>query len=107
MPRTRPDGAANRPACDPRERTHVSGRGRSGLMGESRIGLYLLGGLVLVAGLAMLFFQTGLSAWIPGGIAAAGLVLILGLLIMGASDRAPEHHVESSGGGDGDLIIKK
>lgn len=59
-------------------------------MGIARMVFYLLGGLLLIIGLGMLFFATGLDAWIPGSIVVAGLIIILGLLVMGMSDRTPE-----------------
>lgn len=61
-------------------------------MAIARMLLYFLGGLLLIAGIAMLFFETGLAGWIPGSIAVAGLVILVGLLVMGLSDRAPEEH---------------
>ena len=59
-------------------------------MGIARMVFYLLGGLLMIIGLGMLFFATGLDAWIPGSIVVAGLIIILGLLVMGMSDRTPE-----------------
>lgn len=69
-------------------------------MGIARMLLYFLGALLVLAGLVMLFFETGLSAWVPTGIALAGLVILIGLLVLGLSDRSDvdrherveEHH---------------
>lgn len=62
--------------------------------------LYVLGAGLVIVGLFMLFVETGLAAWVPTGIAIAGLVVLLGLFVMGLSDRAEtrrgtvreEHH---------------
>lgn len=59
-------------------------------MGIARMVFYVVGGLLLIIGLGMLFFATGLDAWIPGSIVVAGLIIILGLLVMGMSERTPE-----------------
>ena len=41
-------------------------------MGIARMVFYIVGGLLLIIGLGMLFFATGLDAWIPGSNANAG-----------------------------------
>lgn len=57
--------------------------------------VFILGlGLVIVAGW-LLFFQAGLDRWVPLGIAGAGLLLLIGLLVIGFSQNAAsDRHVE-------------
>lgn len=52
--------------------------------------LYVLGAVLMIVGIGMLFFETGLDAWVPAGVALAGLIILVGLLIVGLSERAPE-----------------
>ena len=64
-------------------------------MNATRTMLYFVGAALIVAGIVMLFFQTGLAAWVPTGIAVAGLIILVGLFVMGMSDRAKsDTHVE-------------
>lgn len=52
--------------------------------------LYLLGVVLVVGALAMFFFQTGLNRWVPVGLLAAGVLLIIGLAVMSFANTAPE-----------------
>lgn len=63
-------------------------------MNASRLVLYLFGGALVVLSLWMMFFETGLNRWVPIGVAAAGLLLIVGLIVMGSADEVTEdaHH---------------
>lgn len=64
--------------------------------------VYALGAVLIVTGLILLFVETGLAAWIPSGIAVAGLVILIGLFVIGLSHRThderevthTEHHPE-------------
>lgn len=56
-------------------------------MNGARFLVYVLGLVLVGAALWMLFFETGLSRWIPFGILAFVVLLVLGLGIMGSSDR--------------------
>jgi phosphotransferase system glucose/maltose/N-acetylglucosamine-specific IIC component len=57
-------------------------------MNGTRLTLFILGlAMVLVAAI-MLFFATGLNEWVPMGIAGAGLLLLIGLLVIGFSENA-------------------
>lgn len=76
-------------------------------MNVARMLLFFLGGALMIVAVAMLFFETGLSRWIPGSIAAAGLILLVGLLVVGLADRTgPEHHrhVDDTRGDDVTVI---
>jgi hypothetical protein len=53
--------------------------------------LYVLGAALIVVGLGLLFFETGLAAWVPPGIAIAGLVIIVGMMVLGLSGRTDRH----------------
>ncbi|MEA3136429.1 MAG: hypothetical protein QOC71_710 [Thermoplasmata archaeon] len=74
--------------------------------------LYFLGVILVVFALAMFFFQTGLDRWVPVGLLAAGVLLIIGLAVMSFADNAPEdrsrvrsgHHDDD--GGDVTVVHK-
>ena len=51
--------------------------------------LYFLGVILVIAALMMFFFQTGLDRWVPIGLLAAGVLLIIGLAVMSFADSAP------------------
>lgn len=53
-----------------------------------RLALYAVGALLLGIGVWMLLAEAAVQEWIPIGVAAAGLLLIGGLLVIGLSDRA-------------------
>jgi hypothetical protein len=55
----------------------------------ARMLLYVLGAGLMIAGIALLFFETGLDAWVPAGVALAGLIILIGLLVVGLSELAP------------------
>lgn len=55
--------------------------------------LYTLGAVILVVGIVLLFVESGLATWIPTGIALAGLLIIVGLLVIGLSDRDKDTEV--------------
>lgn len=72
-------------------------------MNPLRALLYILGAALVVVGIFMLFFETGLAEWVPPGIALAGLVILVGLFVLGLSEGAREgprerdtdvHHTE-------------
>jgi Ni/Fe-hydrogenase subunit HybB-like protein len=54
-----------------------------------RVLLYFVGVLLVIAALAIFFMQTGLSKWVPTGLLAAGVLLIIGLAVMSFADSAP------------------
>jgi hypothetical protein len=60
--------------------------------------LYFLGVILVVMALAMFFFQTGLDRWVPVGLLAAGVLLIIGLAVMSFADTAPEDRSVHGGG---------
>ena len=80
-----------------------------------RMLLYLLGAILVVVGISMFFFETGLDRWVPTTLLIAGIVLVLGLSVMGFANSAPETRrttyidddVHPARRGDGDVIIKK
>lgn len=83
-------------------------------MNATRVFLWIVGALLIVTALVLLFFETGLATWVPTGIALAGLLLVIGLFVMGLSDKTEESgpgrgegaadakvvHVDSSSKGD-------
>ena len=64
--------------------------------------LYFLGVILVIAALAMFFFQTGLDRWVPVGLLAAGVLLIIGLAVMSFADNAPNEGHRHSGHHDDD-----
>ncbi|HUR25879.1 MAG TPA: hypothetical protein VM327_07705 [Candidatus Thermoplasmatota archaeon] len=73
--------------------------------------MYFLGVILVIAALAMLFFQTGLQRWVPVGLLAAGVLLIIGLAVMSFADNAPEErtyrgHDHHDDGGDVTVVRK-
>lgn len=68
-------------------------------MSPTRTIIWIVGVLMLVGGAAILFFETGLAAWVPATIAGAGLLIIIGLLVLTFATQAPsdEHHHEGGG----------
>jgi hypothetical protein len=74
--------------------------------------LYFLGVILVIAALAMFFFQTGLDRWVPVGLLAAGVLLIIGLAVMSFADNAPEDRSYRGGHGHhddegGDVTVVK
>lgn len=65
-------------------------------MDAGRMLLYFVGGALVIGGIVMLFFETGLSAWVPAGVALAGLIILVGLFVVGLSGSVDEdeHYVE-------------
>ncbi len=67
-------------------------------MSAKRLLLYGLGSALAIGGLVLLFFETGLSNWVPSGIAVAGLIIMVGVAVIGMSNKArkemrvDEHH---------------
>ena len=53
-----------------------------------RLALYALGALLVLDGFWMLFSSQDVAAWVPAGVAVAGFALVLGLIMIGLSDRA-------------------
>ena len=72
--------------------------------------LYFLGVILVIAALAMFFFQTGLDRWVPVGLLAAGVLLIIGLAVMSFADNAPNeghrHGHHDDDGGDVTVVHK-
>jgi hypothetical protein len=74
--------------------------------------LYFLGVILVIAALAMFFVETGLDQWVPVGILAAGVLLIIGLAVMSFADNAPEERTYRGGHGHDDeggdvTVVKK
>lgn len=54
--------------------------------------VFILGLALILVGAWMLFFQTGLNQWVPVGVAGAGLLVLIGLLVIGFSENATSDH---------------
>ena len=62
-------------------------------MSAGRVLAWVIGLALVVIAAFMLFFETGLDAYVPLTIAGAGLLLIIGVAVMGASEKMrSEHH---------------
>ena len=64
-------------------------------MNATRLVVFFVGVVLVIVAAWMLFVQTGLSRWIPMGIAAAALLFFIGVVIMGASEKIPSEHKSS------------
>jgi hypothetical protein len=60
-------------------------------MNAARVVVFILGLALVLVGAWMLFTQTGLDRWVPIGIAAAGLLVLIGLLVIGFSESGGDH----------------
>ncbi len=82
-------------------------------MSAGRSILYLLGILLVIGALAMFFFESGLNRWVPVGLLAAGVLLIIGLAVMSFANTAPEErshtrtYDDTHGHGDDVTVVKK
>ena len=82
-------------------------------MSAGRSILYLLGILLVIAALAMFFFESGLNRWVPVGLLAAGVLLIIGLAVMSFANTAPEERhthartYDDTHGEGGDVTVVK
>lgn len=80
-------------------------------LSASRAILYFLGIFLVIAALAIFFFQTGLDRWVPVSLLAAGVLLIIGLAVMSFADSAPAEHTHRNvghgghGDDDGDVTV--
>jgi CHASE2 domain-containing sensor protein len=61
-------------------------------MNGARMVVFVLGLALILVGAWMLFVQANLSRWIPIGIAGAGLLVLIGLLVIGFSENASSDH---------------
>lgn len=66
-------------------------------MGMTRMLTWALGAVLIAVGVAIILFWSGVANWIPGMVLAAGVVIILGIIVMGMADR-------SEGGGGGTTV---
>lgn len=59
-------------------------------MNAPRFVVYILGLILVGVALWMLFVQTGINRWVPFGILAFVVLLVIGLGVMGSADRLDE-----------------
>jgi len=72
-------------------------------LGAGRAILYFLGIILVIAALAVFFFETGLNRWVPVSLLAAGVLLIIGLAVMSFAEDAPsDGHAHHRTGGHSD-----
>lgn len=67
-------------------------------MNGTRLVVWLIGVALVVVAMFLLFFETGVASYVPVGIALAGLLLIVGVIVMGMSEKMrgeTTHHHES------------
>ena len=58
-------------------------------LSPTRTVIWTVGLLLIIAGASILFFESGMQAWIPATIAGAGLLLIIGVLVLTFATQAP------------------
>ena len=58
-------------------------------MNPARTLLYFFGIVLVIAAIAIFFFETGLQRWVPVSLLLAGILLIIGLSVMGFAEDAP------------------
>lgn len=69
--------------------------------------MFFIGVLLVIAAAWMLLVQTGLSRWIPAGIAGAAILLFIGVAVMGASEKFPSDKHDTHDSGDVNIVEKK
>ncbi len=57
-------------------------------MNGTRMVVFVLGIALVIVGAWMLFVQTGADRWVPLGVAGAGLIVLIGLMVVGFSENA-------------------
>ncbi|HLF17250.1 MAG TPA: hypothetical protein VI796_07475 [Candidatus Thermoplasmatota archaeon] len=62
-------------------------------MNALRLFVWALGALLVIGALVALYFATGLSAWVPFGIAVIALVMVAGMFLMALANRAGNRKV--------------
>jgi len=76
-------------------------------MAIARTLLYFLGGVLLIGGIVLLFVETGLADWVPGGVALAGLIILIGLLVMGMADHTTEERHVIHEHADDEVVVRR
>ena len=71
-------------------------------MSGIRMGLFVIGLLLVVAAGLLFFFKMGLDAWVPLWALGAGILLLVGLMVLQFADRAPDERRTGRRGGDRD-----
>lgn len=51
--------------------------------------MWILGVFMVLAAIFIFFMETGLAKWVPFSLAAAGVILFIGLAIMSFAERSP------------------
>lgn len=55
--------------------------------------MWMLGVLLVLAAVFIFFMETGLARWVPFSLAAAGVILFIGLAIMSFAEKSPSEPV--------------
>jgi hypothetical protein len=77
-------------------------------MNAARMVMFFFGVFLVILAAWMLFTTTGLSRWVPAGIAGAAILLFIGAAVMGASEKFPsDHHTDVHEGGGTTIVNKK
>ncbi|MHB8633170.1 MAG: hypothetical protein ACYDBQ_04255 [Thermoplasmatota archaeon] len=64
-------------------------------MSVARVFLYAVGIALVVAALAMFYYNTNLNRWVPVSILVAGILLVIGLAVMGFAEEVPTERREN------------
>lgn len=57
-------------------------------MSFARSVMWGLGAVLVVVGVGLLLVETGLASWIPQSILGAGIVVLLGIIVMGMANKS-------------------
>jgi MFS superfamily sulfate permease-like transporter len=79
-------------------------------MGLNRSLTWALGAILIAVGIAIILFWSGVANWIPGAVLAAGVIIVLGIIVMGMANRSEGGGggttVHEEGGGDSPDVVK-
>ena len=72
-------------------------------MNGTRAVMWIIGVCLVLAAAFIFFFATGLDRWIPFSIAAAAVILFIGLAVMSFAEKSHDSH----GGGHTDVNVNE
>lgn len=77
-------------------------------MNATRIVMWLVGLVAILAGAYMLYFEADLDRWVSLGVLGAGLLLFIGLAIMAfAGSSRGDDDASRAAGGDARVIVEQ
>lgn len=67
--------------------TFSAGRSPLLVMSLGRSITWGLGAILVLVGIGLLLVETGLASWIPPAILGAGIIVVLGIIVMGMANK--------------------